>query len=677
MNIKYGFTRVSVCSPTVAVGDPDANAANTLRMLQAHAAESDVAVMPELGITAYTCGDLFRQTTLLKGAEQAIAQLARQVKNQLVFVGTPIFVGTELFNCAVALNDGRVIGIVPKQFIPNYNEFYENRWFSMADGDEPRTIDYAGQQGVPFGTDLLFRHDRLIVSAEICEDLWMPIPPSSYAAIAGANLLVNLSASNETVAKHEYRNELIRNQSGRCLAAYAYASAGPSESTTDLVFSGHCVIADNGSTIAESSYVGDGTLNFGERFATADVDYERLAHERQVQTSFGAAYRTISSRSFRTVEFTAAHAVTPLTRKINGLPFVPMDPATLGRRCAGIYDQQVAGLVKRMQSIRDSAGSYPDLNLGLSGGSDSTHALLVCVDSLKALQLPLTKLKVKSMPGFGTTQKTLDISLRLPQALGLAVEVIDIREACLLEWRLRKAKPFGIDVSSINLEALNQALTTIPKEKRHDLDFENTQARYRTKLLMDSGFVVGTGDMSELALGWCTYNGDQMSMYNVNCSIPKTLIKFLIAYVANHRFPAGEVRDLLTAVVGLTVSPELLPPGASGEIEQSTEDTLGPYALHDFYLLNFVRYGFTPDKILWLSGFAHFDKPYDLELRVKTLRTFLRRFFAQQFKRTAVPGGPKVGSVSLSPRGDWRMPDDATAQLWLKNLDEALPGVAL
>ena len=678
---KFGFVRVTVASPICSIGNPDKNATAIIETMNA-VLDSDVVVFPELCITGYTCADLFRQQPLLDQAEKAVAKIVFCTvgRDQLVFVGAPIPIGNQLFNCAVAIWNGSIVGIVPKENIPTYNEFYESRWFRAGTWKDVPYIDYANQCEIPFGLDLFFKmNGDTIVFAEICEDVWMPIPPSSYAAIMGANVLVNLSASNETVAKCEYRTDLIKNQSGRCVAAYAYASCGPTESTTDVVFGGHCLIAENSHILAESRRVGDGgALIRGNETATADVDVQRLQTERRLLSSFGEARRSIN-REYREVDLLSENTKnhTGLLRKVSGTPFVPKDPATLKNRCAEITGIQVAGLAKRIESI-PSKRSY----IGVSGGLDSTLALLVAVESYRALGLTPDHITGLTMPGFGTTTRTKNNAIHLMEILGINQKTIDIRKMCLQTFISMGHKPFGIDLIDMveseiaghpvhytanQLSDLLQHLT--PEQiENGDLVFENVQARIRTMLLMSHGFVLGTGDLSELALGWCTYNGDHMSMYNVNCSIPKTLVKFLVDYYAEHRRipdPTNRLYNTLKDIVATTISPELLPHSAD-QITQSTEDNIGPYELHDFFLSNFLRNGFSPEKILFLSDYAEFTQEYSREVREKTLRLFLKRFFSQQFKRSCVPDGPKVGSASLSPRGDWRMPSDADVEMWLK-----------
>lgn len=686
---KFGFTRVAVCSPEVAIGNPAKNAQSIISMLKT-IVTADVVVFPELCVTGYTCGDLFRQESLLKASEKSVREIMNSVSSKLVFVGAPIAVGNALYNCAIAINGGVIVGIIPKTNIPNYAEFYESRWFRAAEGTEPQEIMFCDQR-VPFGTDLLFTFNELVVHAEICEDVWMQIPPSSFASIAGANLLVNLSASNETVGKNEYRVDLVKNQSGRCVAAYAYASAGPSESTSDVVFGGHCLIAENGNLLVESKRVGDPkdpVAVSGGWNVMADVDIQRLQTERRVLSSFGDAKRLLKTE-YRRIEVLLSDVVYQrLLRYVNGRPFVPRNPTTLKNRCAEIFGIQCAGLHKRMETI-----GWHDVYMGVSGGSDSTHALLVAVKTFKNANQDLKKIHAITMRGFGTTKESAENGDLLVESLGVSHQEIDIRELCLATFRALGHKPFGINLEGLTLEQFEEALKTIPKEKRHDLVFENVQARERTMVLMSKGFVLGTGDLSELALGWCTYNGDHMSMYNVNASIPKTLIKFMIKYVMQVEcsyelqdaglsldvFAAGPkgsdkvfntLHNVLGNIYGAVVSPQLLPPSNDGEIEQSTEDTLGPYELHDFFLSCFLRQGFSPEKILYLSKFADFNENHSEELIRRTLRTFINRFFTQQFKRNCVPDGPKVGSISLSPRGDWRMPSDADVTLWLKEIPE-------
>lgn len=664
---RFQFVRITCASPRVAVADPRANVGEVLSVLD-RVPDSDLVLFPELGITGYTCGDLFGQTTLLEAALDAAERVAESTRGreQLVIVGLPLTVGHGLYNVALALGDGRFLGAVPKQYLPNYKEFYEARWFVPARGDEPPEVTIRGRT-IPFGVDLLFRAaPGVVVGLEICEDLWMPIPPSSLQAIAGANILLNLSASNETIGKHAYRTNLVMGQSGRCIAAYAYAGAGPTESTTDLVFGGHCLIAENGHLVGESGRVGDGgPLERGTSILTRDVDVEKLQNDRRATTSFlqGSPVR----RPFRTIPFRLRGEMEGLNRVVMARPFVPSEGAELHRRCAEIFGIQCAGLAKRIERLPERTA----LNIGISGGLDSTLALLVAVKTCDLLGLPRRTVRGLTMPGFGTTRKTRTNATALMELLGVDSSTIDISELALKTFQELGHHPFGIDCGGMDLAAFRKALATVPREHRQDLVFENVQARLRTFLLMSRGFVVGTGDLSELALGWSTYNGDHMSMYNPNVSIPKTLVQFLVRYVAEHEFEDGPTRQTLLSVAATTISPELLPPSAGGEIEQATEDVLGPYELHDFILFHAIRCGYAPEKILFLAERAEFGVPYTRERITRTMRTFYQRFFSQQFKRSCLPDGPKVGTVSLSPRGDWRMPSDADVSAWLAWTGEA------
>ena len=523
---------------------------------------------------------------------------------------------------------------------------------------------------MPFGIDLLFelRGDEgrtgpagVVVGIEVCEDLWVPVPRRALQAMAGATILVNPSASNETIGKSRYRAELVVGQSGRLIAAYAMAGSGPSESTTDVVFGGHCLIAENGRLLVESPRVGDGLpIRRDSYWITQDVDVAKLQTDRRITTSFDDG--TSFVRPFRRVPFTLAKNMEGLKREVPGTPFVPSAGEELHRRCAEIFGIQCAGLAKRIEQLPPGT----PLNLGISGGLDSTLAILVAVMTCDMLGLDRRLVHGLTMPGFGTTQRTLTNAVDLMEHLGVSSDTTDISALALQAFHEMGHAPFGIDCQNLDLESFRAALARVPREARHDLTFENVQARLRTFLLMSKGFVVGTGDLSELALGWSTYNGDHMSMYNPNCSIPKTLVKFLVRYVALQQFPEGPVRQTLLSIVDTTISPELLPASAGGEIEQSTEATLGPFELHDFVLYHAVRCGYSPAKILYLSQFATFSEPYPRDLIERTMRTFYTRFFRQQYKRSCIPDGPKVGTVSLSPRGDWRMPSDADPSKWLE-----------
>lgn len=675
---RHGFLRIAAVSPVVHVGNPAGNADEVLARLAEHP-DADIVLFPELCLTAYTCEDLFRQETLLRAAQEALWRVvsATAGRQQLVVVGLPVVVGNALFNCAAAVADGRLLGLVPKQFLPNYGEFYEARRFTAATGDEPHVIELDGGDPVPFGIDLLFYSlaaggGRVGVGIEICEDLWVPVPPSSFQALAGAAVLLNPSASNEVIGKRGYRTSLVQSQSSRCIAAYAYAGAGPTESTTDLVFGGHCLIAENGHLLAEADSLllpkkdqADGHRP-RRAAAVADVDFEKLQHDRRQMVTFDQPAKYLP-RDYRWIEFSLR--VEPpdgLKRHVSGTPFVPRDAADLDQRCREIFSIQCRGLAKRLSRL--SADS--SLNIGVSGGLDSTLALLVAVKTCDLVGSPRQRVRALTMPGYGTTVRTRQNAIALMKHLGVQSDSIDIRPLCLEAFRELRHEPFGIDVSGMNVETLQEALTDVPGDRRHDLVFENVQARLRTFLLMSRGFVVGTGDLSEAALGWSTYNGDHMSMYNPNTSIPKTLVKFLVRYVALHEFD-GPTRETLLDIAATTISPELLPAGKEGEILQSTEETLGRYELHDFILFNAIRNGSGPEKIRFLAAHADFREPHAPDEIDRALRTFYTRFFANQFKRSCVPDGPKVGTVSLSPRGDWRMPSDAEVTAWLAELDAA------
>ncbi len=558
--------------------------------------------------------------------------------------------------------------MIPKQFIPTYKEFYELRWFSPGRSNVPPEIEINGRV-VPFGVDLLFEAEHapgrqqstnVVIGVEICEDLWVPIPPSAFQAMAGATILLNPSASNETIGKSRYRTDLVVGQSGRTISCYAMAGCGPSESTTDVVFGGHCLIAENGYLLAESPRVGDGErLRRDSYWITQDIDVAKLLTDRRLTTSFDDAPPLL--KPFRMIAVSLGERFQGLKRHVSGTPFVPAEGPELHRRCAEIFGVQCAGLAKRIEQLPPGTS----LNLGISGGLDSTLALLVTVATCDTLGIDRRLVCGLTMPGFGTTQRTKTNALALMDHLRVSSETIDISALAFKTFQELGHAPFGINCQGLDIESFRAALARIPREARSDLIFENVQARLRTFLLMSRGFVVGTGDLSELALGWSTYNGDHMSMYNPNCSIPKTLVKFLVRYAALNQFPEGAVRQTLLSIAETTISPELLPAGAAGEIEQSTEETLGPYEVLDFVLYNAVRCGYSPAKILYLSRFASFTQEYSRAVIERTLKIFYNRFFRQQYKRSCVPDGPKVGTVSLSPRGDWRMPSDADPAEWL------------
>jgi NAD+ synthase (glutamine-hydrolysing) len=671
---RHGFARVAVAVPRCRVADPAFNAEQSLTLLQqAQQQGAALVLFPELGLSAYTCDDLFHQRALLDGCEAALAHIvtASQGLAAVAVLGLPLRVDHSLFNCAAVVQRGRLLGIVPKTYLPNYGEFYEARQFNPADHAQSREIRLLGQT-VPFGAQLLFEAQDLAhlkFHVEICEDLWVPIPPSSYAALGGATLLLNLSASNVTVGKSAYRHALAASQSARCLAAYLYSSAGQGESTTDLAWDGQSLIYENGQLLAESA-----RFAMGSHLISADVDLERLARERLRQTSFGqsAARHREALAAFRTVPFNLATASAKparqaLQRQVERYPYVPANAALRDERCREVYHIQVQGLTQRLR-----ASGIEKLVIGVSGGLDSTHALLVCASAMDALGLPRTHILGVTLPGFATGTRTLEQALRLMQAVGCQARQIDIRPSC--EQMLRDlGHPYA------------------QGKAQYDITFENVQAGERTSHLFrlanfHDALVVGTGDLSELALGWCTYGvGDHMSHYNVNASVPKTLIKHLVRWVAESEQALVPESQVLLDVLDTEISPELVPGDAAGQPGQSTESQIGPYDLHDFFLYYTLRFGFAPSKVAYLAHAAWHDvqlgtwpegphvmrQAYDLATIKRHLRSFVFRFFkTSQFKRTCVPNAPKVGSGgSLSPRGDWRAPSDAEATVWLADVE--------
>ncbi|MEQ1829167.1 MAG: NAD(+) synthase [Pirellula sp.] len=677
----HGFLRVTAASTSIAIANPASNRLaieNAVRTLS----NSDIIVFGELCLSGYTCGELFLQKNLLDACVRELIHLTQSINTkQLIVVGLPLVVDAKLFNVAAVLCQGKILGLVPKQHLPTYQEFYEGRWFqpggtpspreahiSLAESDSGGDSFYRSHAVVPFGTDLLFACGNAIVGVEICEDLWVPIPPSSMQAIAGANILLNLSASNETIGKANYRTRLVTTQSGKCISAYAYAGAGPSESTTDVVFGGHCLIAENGSLLCESERIGTGLNlptalqgNSLSSHATADIDLDRLDHDRRVAGTMHQTNTCLYRSEYRRIPFELELEDRPLERFVDPHPFVPKASTELQVRCAEVFEIQCAALAKRITRVPSDV----PIVIGVSGGLDSTLALIVAAKVFDLMQLGSRRLVGITMPGFGTSQKTLDNACKLTQLLGVELETIDIRERCMGIFRDLKHRPFGLSLENKDYQSMQFELEQLPTERRNDLVFENVQARMRTMLLMNRGFVVGTGDLSESALGWSTYNADHMSMYNVNCSVPKTLVKFLVRYVATNRYD-GAIRQVLLDIADTPISPELLPLNKNKELHQSTEFSIGPYELHDFFLYHFVRFGASPAKIQMLAENAKFDSDYEPEQIAVVLKTFMKRFFASQYKRTCVPDGPKVGTVSLSPRGDWRMPSDADPTAWLQ-----------
>ena len=638
---NYGFVKVAAAVPQVAVADCARNAERIVALAQQAARRGvELVAFPELAVTGYTCADLFLQPALLDAADEALGEIMRQTRKLplALIVGLPLRHEDRLYNCAAVVAQGRLLGVVPKSYIPNYAEFYEARWFASGAGIEEERITAAGQEA-DFGTELTFAVNGAEFGIEICEDLWVASPPSSRLALNGAKLIFNLSASPEGVGKHAYLRELVAQQSARTHTAYVYCSAGFGESSTDLVFAGNGLIAENGTMLAQAA-----RFSLDEQLTVADVDIERLEFERRRNTSFRMREEAGESTVIE-MELPDALKASTLDRRVDPMPFVPADEAHRSERCEEIFQIQSHGLARRLAHTGCRCAV-----VGISGGLDSTLALLVTVRTFDKLGLDRRGILGITMPGFGTTDRTYRNALKLMEGLGVTVREIPIRDACLQHFR---------DIG-------------LPESDR-SAAYENAQARERTQILMDvanmeGGLVIGTGDLSELALGWATYNGDQMSMYGVNASVPKTLVRHLVRWAADTERD-GATRATLLDIIDTPVSPELLPADREGNIAQKTEDLVGPYELHDFFLYNFVRAGFRPAKIAFLAEQA-FAGSYDRETIVKWLRVFFRRFFAQQFKRSAMPDGPKVGSVSLSPRGDWRMPSDASAALWLRELEE-------
>ncbi len=639
----FGFYRTSLCVPEVRIADTEFNRNMILNLAEQTASTgSAVVLFPELAITGYTCADLFHNSALLQSAEKEIGTLTEKLPaNGSIFViGAPVRHNGRLFNTAVLIQNGKIRGIVPKSNLPNYREFYEKRYFSSGANVRGESAAYAGQSGIPFGKDLIFRvNEELKIGIEICEDMWAVIPPSSHLALAGATLILNPSASNELVGKADYRRELVRNQSARCVAGYAYVSSGVHESTTDTVCGGHALFAENGSCLLDSERFCRNSV-----FHTADVDLRRISAARLSDSPYSDSVFMNPPEEFRILDLDPdIPEIQDVRREYSRRPFVPADPSQRDLRCGEIFSIQSAGLARRIEHTRAKK-----LVLGISGGLDSTLALLVCVNTLKLLNRPSSDLIAVTMPGFGTTDRTYNNAIGLCKELGTGFLEISIRDACMEHFR-----SIGHD----------------PAE--HNVVYENSQARERTQILLDlankeNGIAVGTGDLSESAMGWCTYNGDHISMYSVNCSVPKTLIRYVIAWEGERATPG--IAAILKDIIDTPVSPELLPAAENGEIKQKTEDIIGPYEIHDFFLYHFMKYGAEPEKLLFLARHA-FGEEYSSEKLKKFLSTFLRRFFSQQFKRSCMPDGPKVGSISLSPRGDWRMPSDASVNIWLKSIE--------
>lgn len=629
---EYGYVRCAAASLKMEVANPRWNEQEMEHVI-AEAVSNGVAilVLPECAMTGYTCADLFFQKTLLEETEHQIAKLKKflEGKEIIVAVGAPIQIENKLYNMGIVLQNGHILGMVPKTYLPNYNEFYEQRWFASSADLKESEIEFLGEK-VPVGKDLLFGNQNTYFALEICEDLWSVTPPSDTYVLNGATILLNLSASNETIGKKEYRENLIKMHSAKQISAYVYASSGPLESTTDILFSGATLIYENGSKLAEGKrFQFDNTLTIG------DVDVEKLLHDRMKNTSF----HTNQLEPVRKIHCSIPATNQPIRRTYAKYPFVPSNPNKRNERANEILTIQSCALARRLKHT----GSKKCI-LGVSGGLDSTLAYLVILRAFDILKIAPQNLIAVTMPGFGTTDRTYQNAKELIRKTGATLREVSIKDACILHY-----KDIGHDAGN------------------HDVTYENAQARERTQILMDianqeSGLVIGTGDLSELALGWCTYNGDHMSMYAVNTSIPKTLVRYLVEYEMQNN---ETLHDVLKSILDTPISPELLPPSKDGKILQKTESKIGPYMLHDFFLYHFLRNGFSTKKIFYLAKETFKDDYEEEELR-KWLTVFMKRFFSQQFKRSCLPDGVKVGSVSLSPRGDLRMPSDATSTIWIE-----------
>ncbi len=634
--MKNGFVKVAAATPDIRVADVEFNTQNIINaMEEAQKNGAKILVFPELCVTGYTCSDLFDHSVLLKASRKALLEIAENTndKDMLVFVGAPLEVNGKLYNVAAAMNQGEIIGFTTKTFLPNYGEFYEMRQFTPGP-QTVREITFEGKK-IPFGPQILFQAEgmeELVVAAEICEDVWSPIPPSIQAALEGATVIVNCSASDETIGKDTYRRALISGQSARLISGYIYANAGEGESTTDLVFGGHNIIAENGTVLKESS-------RYVNEIIYSELDLQRITGERRKNTTF----QPLDEETLVRVPFTVEETKTFLTRTFPKKPFVPSDEQTRAQRCEEILTIQAMGLKKRLAHTNARTAV-----VGISGGLDSTLALLVTARAFDMLGRDKKDIIAVTMPCFGTTDRTYQNACKMSKKVGATLIEVPIADAVNVHFR-----DIGHD----------------PED--HSVTYENCQARERTQVLMDIanktwGMVIGTGDLSELALGWATYNGDHMSMYGVNASVPKTLVRHLVKYAADDTKDEA-LKNVLYDVLDTPVSPELLPP-KDGDIAQKTEDLVGPYELHDFFLYFMLRFGYEPSKIFRIACMT-FDGEYDKETIFKWLETFCRRFFSQQFKRSCLPDGPKVGTVALSPRGDWRMPSDACVAVWMKDLE--------
>ena len=639
--MTYGFIKTACVSPRLKVADCIFNAEQIVETAKSASQKgASIIVFPELSITGYTCGDLFFQQALLKAAEDQLTSIIKETAklNSLIFVGLPLARTEGIYNTAAAIYKGRLLALYAKSYLPNYGEFYERRQFTPFQNNmETQLIDFAGFEDVLFGTDILIqdaKNPSLTIACEICEDLWVPVPPSSRHVLAGATVIANLSAGNEIIGKAEYRRSLVKSQSARSICAYLYSNAGMDESTQDMIFAGHNLIVENGTLLAESSLFSNETIY-------ADIDVERLCQERRRTTSFGySANNAPFDSDYTTLYIELDSTNSNFTRSIDAHPFVPNDTEKRSQRCLEVITLQYQGLAKRLRHINCQSAV-----IGLSGGLDSTLALLITCRAFDSVGIAREKITAITMPCFGTTDRTYNNACAFAKECGVTLKEVRIADSVRQHF-----KDIGQD------EAL------------HDVTYENGQARERTQVLMDyanktNGIVIGTGDLSELALGWCTYNGDHMSMYGVNSSIPKTLVHYLVQWFADEK-DSAVLRDILDT----PVSPELLPP-AEGKISQVTEDLVGPYELHDFFLYYLLRFGFSPAKIYFLAQHSELNKIYGKDLILKWLKTFYRRFFSQQFKRSCMPDGAKVGTINLSPRGDWRMPSDAMVSVWMQEVD--------
>lgn len=642
-----GFLRVALAVPPVRVGDIDFNVQAIIASVNKAVSQgAQVLAFPEMALTGYTIADLVQRQSLLSKAKEGLLNIlaASRQKSMLVIVGTPLEVEQRIYNCAVIMNSGEMLAVVPKTLPPSYKEFYERRWFAPGASAKTRSMKLAGRE-VPFDTNVLIKLqgiDGAVIGVEICEDLWMPLSPHEYQALAGATVLFNLSASNEVIGKADWRRTMATSESGRCIAAYCYVSSGVWESSNDLVYGGHSIIAEDGVVLAESS-----RMQSHPQMTIADVDLDRLVHDRRVIDTFQDARGVVPD--FRVVE-TGVKEPAPgdLQRTLDAHPFVPSDPSQRGERCHDIFSMQVAALSQKLSGARLSR-----VVLGVSGGLDSTLALLVAAKTMDFLGLPRANVCAHTLPGFGTSQRTKTNATRLCQTLGVTLEEVDITASC------------------------RSHLQDLGHEGQEDIVFENVQARYRTEFLFNranqiNAIVLGTGDLTEIALGWCTFSGDHLSHYHVNASVPKTLVQYLVRWVADEELADSAAQKILHDILATPISPELRRPNSEEPLQMS-EEVVGPFELADFYLYPFIRFGARPGKILYLAEETRrrglFEGSYTIDDLYKWLKSFLVRFFANQFKRTCMPEGPKIGSVSLSPRGDWRMPSDASPVLWLEDLD--------